>query len=210
MIVFITNGILLQHKIQSRTGGIPLQQWHLFIAFFRVGMLGYGGGPGSIPLIHKEVVDKYEWMSDEDFGDLLALANTLPGPIATKLAGYIGHRVSGLVGMINAVLATIIPTIILMIILLSSLSSIKDVGWVQGMTAAVIPVVAMMLAVLTLQFFDKARKGMGWTQTLVMSAVIFILFQFLNVHPGIIIVVLILIALLKKDTPPADKGGATQ
>lgn len=57
-------------------------------------MLGYGGGPGSIPLIHKEVVDKYEWMSDEDFGDLLALANTLPGPIATKLAGYIGHRVS--------------------------------------------------------------------------------------------------------------------
>ncbi len=187
-----------------------MQQWHLFIAFFRVGMLGYGGGPGSIPLIHKEVVDKYEWMSDEDFGDLLALANTLPGPIATKLAGYIGHRVSGIVGMINAVLATIIPTIILMIILLSSLSSIKDVGWVQGMTAAVIPVVAMMLAVLTWQFFDKARKGMGWTQTLVMSAVIFILFQFLNVHPGIIIGVLIIIALLKKDNSSTAKGGASQ
>ncbi|MFB4167804.1 chromate transporter [Virgibacillus sp. JSM 102003] len=185
-----------------------MQQWNLFIAFFRVGMLGYGGGPGSIPLIHKEVVDKYEWMSDEDFGDLLALANTLPGPIATKLAGYIGHRVSGLVGMISAVLATIIPTIILMIILLSSLSSIKDVDWVQGMTAAVIPVVAMMLAVLTWQFFDKARKGMGWTQTIVMSAIIFILFQFLNLHPGIIIGVLILIALLKKDTTSADKGGA--
>ncbi|MGP4105602.1 chromate transporter [Virgibacillus sp. L01] len=187
-----------------------MQQWHLFIAFFRVGMLGYGGGPGSIPLIHKEVVDKYEWMSDEDFGDLLALANTLPGPIATKLAGYIGHRVTGIVGMINAVLATIIPTIILMIILLSSLSSIKDVGWVQGMTAAVIPVVAMMLTVLTWQFFDKARKGMGWTQTLVMSAVIFVLFQFLNVHPGIIIGVLIIIALLKKDKPSAAKGGVSR
>lgn len=173
-------------------------------------MLGYGGGPGSIPLIHKEVVDKYEWMSDEDFGDLLALANTLPGPIATKLAGYIGHRVSGLVGMINAVLATIIPTIILMIILLSSLSSIKDVSWVQGMTAAVIPVVAMMLAVLTWQFFDKARKGMGWMQTLVMSVIIFILFQFLNVHPGIIIGVLILIALFKKDNPSAANGGVSQ
>lgn len=111
--------------------------------------------------------------------------------------------------MINAVLATIIPTIILMIILLSSLSSIKDVGWVQGMTAAVIPVVAMMLAVLTWQFFDKARKGMGWMQTLVMSAIIFILFQFLNVHPGIIIGVLILIALFKKDNSSAAKGGVS-
>lgn len=173
--------------------------WDLFIAFFRIGMLGYGGGPGSIPLIHKEVVGRYKWMSDEDFGDLLALANTLPGPIATKLAGYIGHRVSGFVGMLNAVLATILPTIILMIVLLTSLSSIKDVGWVQGMTAAVIPVVGVMLAVLTLQFFGKAVKGMGWLQTGIMSVAIFILLYFFNVHPGIMIGILLVAALVKKD-----------
>jgi len=63
---------------------------HIFLAFFRVGMLGYGGGPASIPLVHKEVVDKYKWMNEDDFSDVLALANTLPGPIATKMAGYIG------------------------------------------------------------------------------------------------------------------------
>lgn len=182
-------------------------QWDLFIAFFRIGMLGYGGGPGSIPLIHKEVVGKYKWMTDEDFGDLLALANTLPGPIATKLAGYIGHRVSGLVGMLNAVLATILPTIVLMIVLLTSLSSIKDVGWVQGMTAAVIPVVGVMLAVLTLQFFDKAVKGMGWLQTGLMSIGVFILLYFFHVHPGIVIGVLIVAALVKKDkSAESDRG----
>ena len=181
-------------------------QWDLFIAFFRIGMLGYGGGPGSIPLIHKEVVGKYKWMTDEDFGDLLALANTLPGPIATKLAGYIGHRVSGLVGMLNAVLATILPTIVLMIILLTSLSSIKDVGWVQGMTAAVIPVVGVMLAVLTLQFLDKAVKGMGWLQTGLMSIIVFALLYFVNVHPGIIIGILIVIALAIKDKPAKTEG----
>ncbi|WP_430790374.1 chromate transporter [Virgibacillus flavescens] len=174
-------------------------QWDLFIAFFRIGMLGYGGGPGSIPLIHKEVVEKYKWMSDEEFGDLLALANTLPGPIATKMAGYIGHYVSGLIGMINAVLATIIPTIVLMIVLLTSLSSIDDMPWVQGMTAAVIPVVGVMLAVLTWQFFQKAGKGMGWTQTILMSAGLFVLLYFLNVHPGIMIGLLIVAALVKKD-----------
>ncbi|WP_099159857.1 chromate transporter [Virgibacillus ndiopensis] len=185
-----------------------MQQWHIFLAFFRIGMLGYGGGPGSIPLIHKEVVDKYNWMSDEDFGDLLALSNTLPGPIATKLAGYIGHQVSGFWGMLNAIIATTIPTIVLMIVLLSSLSSIKDVGWVEGMTAAVIPVVGMMLAVLTWQFFDKARKGMGWMQTIMMSVIIFVLFYFINVHPGILIGVLLLMALCKRDKSPSNKGGS--
>ncbi|WP_404454934.1 chromate transporter [Virgibacillus necropolis] len=179
-------------------------QWDLFIAFFRIGMLGYGGGPGSIPLIHKEVVEKYKWMSDEDFGDLLALANTLPGPIATKLAGYIGHNVSGLVGMLNAVLATILPTIVLMIILLTSLSSIDDLPWVQGMTAAVIPVVGVMLAVLTWQFFGKAVKGMGWLQTGLMSIAIFALLYLLNVHPGIVIGILLVIALVKKDKEDSE------
>nr|WP_234031419.1 chromate transporter [Lentibacillus cibarius] len=187
-----------------------MQQWRLMIAFFRVGMLGYGGGPGSIPLIHKEVVDKYEWMDEEEFGDLLALANTLPGPLATKLAGYIGYYVSGVIGMINAVLASIIPTILLMIVLLASLSSVRDVAWVEGMTAAVIPVVAMMLAVLTWQFFNRARQGMGWIQTVVMSALIFIAYQFLGVHPGIIIGALIVMAIGRKDKSSATEEGEKQ
>ncbi|MUK90150.1 chromate transporter [Ornithinibacillus sp. L9] len=174
-------------------------QWNIFIAFFRVGMLGYGGGPASIPLIHKEVVDKYNWMSDEEFGDMLALGNTLPGPIATKLAGYIGYRVSGLLGMINAVLASVLPTIVLMIVFLTSLSAFKDFDWVKGMTAAVVPVVGVMLAVLTWQFFSKAIKGMGWLQTVIMSIIVFALLQLLNVHPGIIIGVLIVLALMMRD-----------
>ncbi|MEF2290589.1 chromate transporter [Virgibacillus dokdonensis] len=174
-------------------------QWNIFVAFFRVGILGYGGGPSSIPLVHKEVVDKYKWMSDEEFGDLLALGNTLPGPIATKLAGYIGYRVSGILGTINAVLATILPTIFLMILLLSSLSSIKGYDWVQGMTAAVIPVVGVMLAVLTWQFIQKAGKGMGWVPTGSMLVVVFVLLEFVNIHPGILIGVLLFLAIVKKD-----------
>ncbi|MEN2768595.1 chromate transporter [Ornithinibacillus xuwenensis] len=174
-------------------------QWQLFLAFFRVGILGYGGGPASIPLVHKEVVDTYKWMRDEEFGDMLALANTLPGPIATKLAGYIGYRVSGVIGMLNAILATVLPTVVLLIVLLSTLASFKDIDWVKGMTAAVIPVVGMMMATLTWQFFDKARKGMGWIQTILLTVAVFVFLYILNVHPGIIIAVLIATALLIRD-----------
>ena len=77
-----------------------MKQADIFMAFFRVGILGYGGGPSSIPLVHKEVVDKYKWMDTDEFGDVLALGNALPGPIATKMAGYIGYRVGGILGMV--------------------------------------------------------------------------------------------------------------
>ena len=78
---------------------------NIFIAFFRSGMLGFGGGPSSIPLVHKEVVGTFKWMNDDEFSDVLALGNTLPGPINTKMAGYIGYRVGGIMGLIVALIA---------------------------------------------------------------------------------------------------------
>lgn len=171
------------------------KQLALFLAFFRVGIFGYGGGPSSIPLVHKEVVEHYGWFTDDEFGDLLALGNTLPGPIATKLAGYIGYRVAGPIGMINAVLATILPSVVAMIALLTTLSMYKDKPWVQGMTNAVVPVVGFMLAQLTWQFTKKSKDGMGWTQALLFIVLSLILIELLGLHPGIMIGLLLLYAL---------------
>lgn len=182
-----------------------MKQLQLFYAFFKVGMLGYGGGPSSIPLVHKEVVDHYKWMNDDEFSDVLALANTLPGPIATKLAGYIGYRVGGVPGIINATLSTIVPTILLMVVLLKSLSSFRHLQWVSGMTKAVVPVVGVMLAVLTWEFFVNAKKGLGWTKAIILSVISLFLLQFLNVNPGILIAVLIVAALVQKGGDSSQK-----
>lgn len=173
-----------------------MKQLYIFLAFFRVGMLGYGGGPSSIPLVRQEVVEKYKWMNDEEFGDVLALGNTLPGPIATKMAGYIGYRVNGIFGMVNAVLAVSLPTIILMVILLTSLKTLKNEPWVAGMTKAVVPVVGVMLADLTWQFFQMAKKGLGWLFSIILTIVSIVFLLFLNVHPGIVITILLLYVLL--------------
>jgi chromate transporter len=182
-----------------------MKQREIFLAFFRVGIMGYGGGPSSIPLVHKEVVDKYKWMDSDEFGDILALGNALPGPIATKMAGYIGYRVGGVFGMINALAATIIPTLFLMILLLTVLNSYKDEPWVSGMTEAVIPVVAVLLAVLTWDFIKKsAGSKLGWGWTVIALAGSVVLLQILHIHPAILIFVLLAGALLKKD-PPASK-----
>lgn len=171
----------------------------IFIAFFRSGMLGYGGGPSAIPLVHREVVKTFKWMTDDEFSDVLALGNTLPGPINTKMAGYIGYRVGGLLGMLTAIFASIIPTILLMIILLTSLTSFKDKEWVQGMTRAVLPVVGVMLATLTWDFFKNAKKGLGLTPALILGAVSILLLQWAGVHPGILVAVLLAAAFVKRD-----------
>lgn len=172
----------------------------IFIAFFRSGILGYGGGPSSIPLVKKEVVDTFKWMDSDEFGDILALANALPGPINTKMAGYIGYRVGGVLGLLNAIFASILPTIILMIILLNALNTYKDQPWVRGMSMAVVPVVAVMLATLTWDFVKKSSSStLGWGWTLLFIVVGLVLFELLNVHPAIIIFALLISALLKKD-----------
>lgn len=183
-----------------------MKQLQIFIAFFRSGILGYGGGPSSIPLVHREVVDTFKWMDTDEFGDILALANALPGPINTKMAGYIGYRVGGVLGMVNALIATMVPTIILMIVLLNVLNTYRDQPWVHGMATAVVPVVMVLLATLTWDFVKKsAHSPLGWKWTFIFIILSTILLQLLNIHPAIIIFILLVAALLKKDST-SEKG----
>ncbi|PGM52561.1 chromate transporter [Bacillus sp. AFS053548] len=174
-----------------------MKQLEIFIAFFRSSILGYGGGPSTIPLVYKEVVDTYKWMKDEEFSEILAIGNMLPGPINTKLAGYIGYRIGGIIGMLNAIIASILPTILLMIILLTSLSSFKDIKWVNGMKESIVPVVGVMLGVLTWQFYQSSKKGLKTPTILIHLVVGLLLIQFLHIHPAIIIGGLLIFAIFQ-------------
>lgn len=155
--------------------------------FFRVGIFGFGGGPSSIPLVHAEAVKKYEWMTDDEFGDVLALANTMPGPIATKMAGYIGYRVAGWIGMLIALAVNVIPTVIAVIVLLKVLEAYKELPVVQNMAHAVIPVVTVMLGVLAWDFVKKSGETIGWMKAAGTLTVAFIAMYILNIHPAFVI-----------------------
>ena len=168
----------------------------LAMAFFRAGMLGFGGGPAVIPIMQRDVVDRYGWLTDEEYGDTIALSNTMPGPIATKLAGYIGYRVAGLRGCLIALAASIIPTVVLMILLLGILQNYKDVPWVANMSSAVVPVVAVMLGVLTWNFVRQSEKALGWSRAILLILVSVVLLEVLGIHPAFLIAGLILLVLV--------------
>lgn len=162
--------------------------WQLFLAFFRIGIFGFGGGPTMVPLFHTECVRKYKWVTDEDFADNLALGNALPGPIATKLAAFIGYRVKGWKGALVANIGVVLPVVILMIGLLEVIYRWKDAPGVNGMIQAIGPVIAVMTGVLTWEFLQKSWQGAssktGVSISLVLSLVALL---FLDWHPGIVV-----------------------
>lgn len=190
---------IVSPKIEKTSGkqGWKLQQ-DLFVAFCRVGLLGFGGGPAAIPLFHQEVVRNYKWMDEDEFGDTLALANTMPGPIATKLAGYIGYKVAGKTGCLNAIIATVIPTSLMMILLIGILQKYKNIPWVSNMSAAVVPVVAVMLGILAWDFIKKSGLTLGWKTAVTMLVGSAILMEILNIHPAILILAVIIFIFIPK------------
>ncbi|OIJ14004.1 transporter [Anaerobacillus arseniciselenatis] len=161
--------------------------WEIFIAFFIPGIIGYGGGPASIPLIEYEVVHRFGWLTVEEFGEVLALGNAMPGPIATKMAGFIGYEQGGILGASVGVFATVAPSLILMIALLSLLMKFKDSPKVKAMTSLVKPTIAVLLGLLTFRFFDSSFTQLGLIQTSILIVVSYVLLEKLKVHPAYVI-----------------------
>ncbi|WP_422124139.1 chromate transporter [Planococcus sp. X10-3] len=161
--------------------------WSIFLAFFIPGILGYGGGPASIPLVEKEVVDRYGWMTTEEFGEVLALGNALPGPVATKMAGYIGYTEGGILGSVIALFASVAPSLVLMIGLMVTLMKYKDSPKVKNITKLVRPVIAILLGAMAVQFFVTSYGASGGIQTVFLIVASYWLLEVRRLHPAIVI-----------------------
>jgi chromate transporter len=159
----------------------------IFWAFFISNMLGYGGGPSTIPLIQAEVVDHYHWITLKQFGDVLAIANALPGPIATKMGGFIGYQVGGIIGCILALIATVVPSAMAMVILFKFVRIFKGSPYVKETTKSVQPIVAVLLGVMTYQFLVDSWHESGLTHTAILAVVSFLAMEWKKVNPAIVI-----------------------
>ncbi|WP_339240402.1 chromate transporter [Bacillus sp. FSL P4-0322] len=164
----------------------------LIIAMVRTGILGFGGGPSVIPLIRHEAVVKYQWINDDEFGETLAIANALPGPIATKMSAYLGYRLKGVPGAIVATAAHILPTCLAMVALVTLVSVLSSSQIIQNMIGAVTPVIAVLLGIMAYEFGQKALKGFGMIFGIALFLPAFIGLQVLAIHPGIIVMIFLL------------------
>lgn len=161
----------------------------LIIAMVRTGILGFGGGPSVIPLIRHEAVVKYQWINDDEFGETLAIANALPGPIATKMSAYLGYRLKGISGAIVATATHILPTCLAMVALVTLVSVLSSSQIIQNIIGAVTPVIAVLLGIMAYEFGQKTLKGFGMIFGITLFLLAFIGLQVLSIHPGIIVII---------------------
>ena len=85
----------------------------LFLLFFKIGLFTFGGGYAMISLISHEVVEKRKYLGTEEFSDVVAIAESTPGPIAINSATYIGYKRAGIFGSVMATIGVSLPSLII-------------------------------------------------------------------------------------------------
>lgn len=118
----------------------------LFLLFTKIGLFTIGGGHAVIPLIEQEIV-KRDWLSKEEFYELLAITESLPGVFATNIAALVGYKILGLRGGIMASLGTIIAPFFIIILIAMFFYKFQDNRWVIKAFKALRPaVIALIVA----------------------------------------------------------------
>ena len=114
----------------------------LFLLLFKIGLFTFGGGYAMIALLENEFVEKKRWLNKNEFLDIVAIAESTPGPIAINMATYIGYKKRGVLGSVVATLAICLPSFLIIYIISLFLDSLMSyplvAGAFQGVRVAVI------------------------------------------------------------------------
>ena len=116
----------------------------LFLEFFMIGLFTIGGGYAMIPLV-RELVLKYNWMSETEFYNFLGVCESTPGPIAINMATYVGSTQGGLLGSILSTLGVVLPSFIIIILVASILKKVIKNKYFQAFLNGVKPVVIALI-----------------------------------------------------------------
>jgi chromate transporter len=118
----------------------------LFISFFQVGLLSFGGGYASLPLIQQEIVEVQKWLSMTEFLDIVTISQMTPGPIGINAATFVGTRVAGMAGALSATLGFISPSLIIIIVLVFLYQKYRSLTVVQALLNGLRPAVIALIA----------------------------------------------------------------
>lgn len=156
----------------------------MFLSFFKIGAFTFGGGYAMIPLIDREVVDNKQWITKDEFTDILVIAQSFPGAMPVNSSLFIGYKLGGIIGAIMALLGVVLPSFLIILLIATFFTRFRDMRTVdnifKGITGAV-PVL-VLLAVKSLS--KSVNKTIMNFLIVVLSVVAIRVF---DVHPVAII-----------------------
>lgn len=118
----------------------------IFGTFFRIGCFTFGGGYAMIPIIEHHIVDKRQWMSEDEFVEMIAIAQSFPGPISLNTAVYTGYRKAGWLGGFSSFLGITLPSFIIIMLIALVFTNFQDDPTVERVFKGIRPVVVAIIA----------------------------------------------------------------
>lgn len=153
--------------------------WELFLSFFQVGALSFGGGLAALPLIQAQVVDHHQWITMTELVDLITIAEMTPGPIAINSATFVGIQVAGIPGALVATIGCILPACLIVSLLAWLYFKFQDLTILQGALEGLRPGIVAMIAsagvsILLLALFGSHSEGLPLSQLNLLSLTCFV------------------------------------
>ncbi|MBQ3593435.1 MAG: chromate transporter [Clostridia bacterium] len=156
----------------------------LFWAFFKIGSLTFGGGYAMLPMLERELADRYKWVTLEEIVDYFAIGQCTPGVIAVNTATFVGHKKRGVIGGIVATLGVITPSLIIITAIASVLELVMGNAVVQHAFSGIsVAVCALMVQ----SVIKMGKSGIKNIFGIVVALASFCASMFLKVSPIIIV-----------------------
>lgn len=164
----------------------------LYITFAKIGSLTFGGGIAMLPMMQNELIEKKQWVSENEILDYYAIGQSTPGIIAVNVATFVGYKKAGILGGIVATLGVISPSVVLIAVLANIIDSIDHYPNVQKALKGINVAVCALITDATLNFAKKTSKG---AVSILLMLLSFCLIFFFNVKSYLIILGAALIAV---------------
>ena len=130
----------------------------LFLSFFKIGLFTFGGGYAMIAVIERELVERKKWLEHEEFLDVVAIAESTPGPIAINSATYIGYKVGGILGSVFATLGVVLPSFVIIFLISLVFDRFMEITWVKYAFYGIQACVAYLILSAGIKMFKKLKK----------------------------------------------------
>ncbi|AWG42824.1 chromate transporter [Candidatus Borreliella tachyglossi] len=164
---------------------------NLFITFFKIGILNFGGGNGITTIINKEIIANKQWITKEEFIHIITISRITPGPIATNIATYVGTKVAGVTGAVTATIALITaPTLIITLITLA----IHKINFLKYYLGSLRPVIIALwiITIITLLesiFLKISTSNVELLKSFALAGLnLFILLIYKKINPAMLII----------------------
>lgn len=180
--------------------------WQLYLAFFRIGGLTFGGGLSMLPMLKYELVEKKKWISEDELLDCYAIGQCTPGIIAVNTATFVGYRKRGVAGGIFSTLGMVTPSLVIITLVAACLERFMDNVWLRH---ALMGVRGVVCALMLNTVVNLARKSLADAFTCAICGIVLVLGLLTNVPTILIVVVSAALGVLSERIGRRRGGGGT-